>query len=37
MRIIAKLGNLTPEIADKIYNSYRADLGEKTVFEDEIA
>ena len=29
MRIIAKLGNLTLEIADKIYNSYRSDLGEK--------
>ncbi|CAG2233166.1 unnamed protein product [Mytilus edulis] len=25
--IPAKLGNLTPEIADKIYNSYRSDLG----------
>ncbi|XP_063416002.1 zinc finger MYM-type protein 1-like [Mytilus trossulus] len=34
--IPAKLGNLTPEIADKIYNSYRSDLGDKKEFEDEI-
>ncbi|CAC5401909.1 unnamed protein product [Mytilus coruscus] len=35
--IPTKLGNFTPEIADKIYNAYRSDLGDKTEFDDEVA
>ena len=35
--IPSKLANLTPDIADRIYATYRSDLGDKNEFDDEIA